>query len=258
MCMKRFKKIYIEITNVCNLNCAFCQKDLLPKKEMSLEEFETVLKKIGDYTNYVYLHVKGEPLMHSNIKGILDLCNKYDKFVNITTNGSLLSKKYESIKGIRELNISLQSVTDINKLDDIFEVCEILSRGTFIEYRLWVKSDFESEILKAIKGRYGSLDNKLAKNIYLSFGKEFIWPDLKNEVLRESGTCYGTRDHIGILADGSVVPCCLDGNNVLNLGNIFDSNLDDIINSEKFIRMNEGFKNNKLVEELCTKCGFSE
>ncbi len=256
--MKRFKKIYIEITNICNLNCSFCQKDLLPKKEMNLDEFEEVIKKINNYTDYVYLHLKGEPLMHSNIKGIIDICKKYKKYINITTNGTLLKKKYTDIKGIRELNVSLQSIIDVSILDEIFDKCEILSNDTFVEYRLWVKNNLEKEILTKIKNRYNTLDNKLSKNIYLSFGKEFIWPDLNNKIIREEGSCYGTKDHIGILSDGTVVPCCLDGNKIIELGNIFKNNLEEIINSEVFLRMNKGFKNNKLTEELCKKCGFKE
>jgi len=91
--MKKFKKIYVEITNKCNLKCPFCSIDDKKKREMNLLEFDDVLNKITDYTDYLYLHVKGEPLLHSNFKEILDICLKYNKKVNITTNGSLLKKK---------------------------------------------------------------------------------------------------------------------------------------------------------------------
>lgn len=67
----KFKKIYVEITNICNLNCSFCSKDNLKKKEMSLQEFDKVLSKIRQYTDTIYLHVKGEPLLHSKQKKFL-------------------------------------------------------------------------------------------------------------------------------------------------------------------------------------------
>ncbi len=254
--MKKFKKIYIEITNICNLKCSFCPQDNMVKKEMSLEEFEIILNKIKDYTDYIYLHVKGEPLTHSNLKNIIMLAKKYKFNINITTNGTLLKNKYKDIIGIRELNISLQSITDLSYLEDIFEVSEILSKETFIEYRLWTKNKYEKEILEAIKSRYNTLDNKLSKNIYFKKGEEFIWPSLSNDILRETGTCYGTRDQLGILVDGTVIPCCLDSKGIINLGNIFNNSLNEIINSKRFMNISKGFENNILCENLCKKCGF--
>ncbi len=254
--MKKFKKIYIEITNVCNLKCSFCPQDNLPKKELTLEEFEIILNKIKDYTNYIYLHVKGEPLIHSKIKEILDLCYKYNMFVNITTNGTLLKGMYNDLIGIRELNISLQSITDLNTLEDILYCGNILSKYMYVEYRLWANNKFEKEIKEEIIKRYNTLDNKLAHNLYLSIDKEFIWPDLFNNINNEKGTCYGTRDHIAILVNGSVVPCCLDSKGIINLGNIFENSMDEIINSQRFTEMKKGFENNILCEKLCRKCGF--
>ena len=75
----KFKKIYIEITNICNKNCSFCSKTNRKKREMSIDEFETVLKRINNYTDYIYLHIKGEPLTHSNFEEIVKLCKKYNK-----------------------------------------------------------------------------------------------------------------------------------------------------------------------------------
>ena len=63
-----FKKIYIEITNVCNLNCKFCPPTKRAKEFMALDQFEIIIKQIHNETNLVALHVKGEPLLHPPIR----------------------------------------------------------------------------------------------------------------------------------------------------------------------------------------------
>ncbi len=254
--MKKFKKIYIEITNICNLSCSFCLQDGLPKREMTLLEFETVLKQIGDSTDYLYLHVKGEPLMHSDLNSILLLCNKYNKKVNITTNGTLLKNNIEILKNVRQINISLHSIVDDGILKDIFEAVDELSKTVIISYRIWTENDKKHYILDQIKNQYGTLNKRLNNNIYLDFDEEFIWPDLNNEIIREKGTCFGTRSHIGILVDGTIIPCCLDSKGVLALGNIYKNSINEIIQTEKFLNMKKGFENNYLCEELCMKCNF--
>ena len=110
--MKKYKKIYIEITNICNLNCSFCSNDTMLKESITIENFEEVLKKINDYTDYIYLHVKGEPLLHPNLKELLDIALKYKKKVNITTNGTLLKEKINILShpSIRQINVSLQII----------------------------------------------------------------------------------------------------------------------------------------------------
>ena len=89
--MKKYRKIYIEITNKCNLNCSFCSKVLKPKRDMTLEEFDNILSKIKDYTDYIYLHVKGEPLLHKDIIKYINKANEYNLKVNLTTNGTIFS-----------------------------------------------------------------------------------------------------------------------------------------------------------------------
>lgn len=262
--MKKFKKIYIEITNICNLNCPFCSKDKKDKKEMSVLEFEHILKQIDDYTDYLYLHVKGEPLLHKNFKEILDLCKKSNKQVNLTTNATLLKKRLNDIlnsKIVRQVNISLQSLISLDYIDDIIECADIMSaNGIQVVYRMWVENKYQNKLLEKIEKHYNrkieSDNTKLKENLYFNKDEEFIWPNLNNKKINEIGTCYGTRTHIGILSDGTVIPCCLDSNGIIDLGNIFETNLSEIITSERFINMKTNFQNNKLCEELCKKCGF--
>lgn len=278
--MIKFKKIYVEITNICNKSCSFCSKDNLIKKEMSLNEFEYILKEIKLYTDYIYLHVKGEPLLHSKLNEILILCNKYKISVNITTNGTLIKKKLNIILNnpcIRQINISLHSFEDIDNqlyLSDIFEsVDQILNKTKInVVYRFWAlkNNQFSKQnmfIINNIKQKYYlndikineiiSKDNvKITDNLYLNKSSIFEWPNLNNKYNTDSGTCLGTKTHIGILVNGTVIPCCLDSCGIINLGNIFEKNLTEILNDNKFISINKGFRDNKLIEPLCQHCRF--
>ena len=263
-----YKKVYIEITNNCNLNCDFCIKNTRPHKYMSIEDFKNILSKLNGYTKYLYFHILGEPLLHPKINEFIDIASKNYK-INITTNGYLIKNIIDN-KHIRQLNISLHSYNEKYKIslndymNNIFNTIDILREYTYISLRLWTKSKYSESILEMINKRYNTnlkintLKNNttITKNIFISINEEFIWPDLNNSYYNEIGTCYALTSHIGILVDGTIVPCCLDSKGIINLGNIYKDNLNDIINSKRYQTMLNGFKNNKKCEELCKKCKF--
>ena len=274
--MKKFKKIYIEITNICNLSCSFCSQDNRVKESISIDKFENIMKKINDYTDYVYLHVKGEPLLHPNLKEILDICSKYKKYVNITTNGTLIDKKIDILNhpAVRQINISLHSENNKeNYLEDINKCVENL-KDKIVVFRYWTldsnKLDEKStKIVENLKEYYKlspeivhSLKNdkhvKIRDNLYVDKALEFVWPSLDNDYYNEKGTCYALKDQLAILEDGTVVPCCLDGSGIIKLGNIFTDTMDDIINSKRYQDMLLGFRNRCVNEELCKKCSFKD
>ena len=262
-----YKKIYVEITNACNLSCDFCIKNKRKLKFMSEDEFKIILEKIKNHTEYLYFHVLGEPLMHPKINEFINLASLSYK-VNITTNGYLI-EKLKNNKNIRQLNISLHSYnTKYNiSLDDylnhIFEVVDTLE-NTYISYRLWVDSNETDEILKKLNEKYDTSlskkdlkrNNKLKENIYLNKEGEFIWPSMNNNYYNENGKCYGLIDHIGVLVDGTIIPCCLDTLGIINLGNIFKDDISSLKDNKLCNEMVRGFKNNKKVHELCKKCKF--
>ena len=265
---KRFSKIYVEITNYCNLNCSFCSKDLREKREMSVKEFREVILKIKDYTDNIYLHVKGEPLLHNKLNEILSICDENNINVRITTNGTLLSKKKDILlkHNIKQINVSLHSENSSeNYFTDVFKASDILSSKSTIVYRIWINK-LSTFIVDKINEHYkldiDTLDRirkdkniKIKNNIYLDKDYEFIWPKLDGKK-SSYGTCLGTRNHIAILSNGDITICCLDSDGIINLGNIFHSNLDEILNSNLFKKINDGFKNNVLVCDLCKSCTY--
>ncbi len=274
-----FKKIYIEITNICNLNCKFCPDTNRPKEFMSLDNFEKVIRKIYKHTNLVALHVKGEPLMHNNLKDILVILEKYNLKANITTNGTLIKKTLDILKeskSLRQINFSIHSIMQNDNLDkqyliDIFESAEELKKDHIISYRLWnlksIKQNSINEgIIKEIENYYKIqnlkqqlMQNKFIKlkdNLFINQDIEFEWPNKNKEPIIEKGRCLALKEQIAILVDGTVVPCCLDNNGDIVLGNIFKEAIENILNKPKSMEIKNNFENNVITCNLCKTCGF--
>ncbi|MGL4865531.1 radical SAM/SPASM domain-containing protein [Cetobacterium sp.] len=288
--MNSFKKVYIEISNICNLKCSFCPTTKRKAEYMSVERFTNILKEIKGYTQHIYLHVKGEPLFHPNLNEILEVARAEGFFVNITTNGTLIKKRMDLLLGElapRQINFSLHSfdgdLESIDYNDYLQNILSFVERSlekdkTYLSLRLWNFNKDDSEslqqkgnnyILKKIEDKF-ELDYKIAnlitpgkglkiKNkLYINSDLEFQWPDMNNTYNEEKGFCYGLRNQIGILVDGTVIPCCLDGEGVINLGNIFEKGFKNIVESERAKNIYSGFSNHRAVEELCKKCSFKE
>ena len=263
-----YKKIYIEVTNNCNLKCDFCIKNTRKIEYLEIEKFKKILNKINGYTDYLYFHILGEPLMHPEINELINIASQKFK-INITTNGYLIDR-IKNNKNIRQLNISLHSYNEKygvsldEYLNKIFETVDELKKYTYISFRCWVKNKYNDEILKKINKKYGTNltfetiknNTTISNNIFISKINEFVWPDLNNERKNKCGKCYALKDHIGILVDGTIVPCCLDTKGIIKLGNIYDNELNEIIESNRYKNMLLGFKKNQRIEELCQKCNF--
>ena len=273
-----FKKVYIEITNVCNLNCKFCPVTKRKQEFMSVDNFEKIIKRVKDYTKLICLHVKGEPLLHPNLKEFLGIVKKYDLKVNITTNGTLIDKNVEILKNsgcVRQINFSLHSIKqnenfNTDYLNKIFKSVDDL-KNIIISYRLWNNKnlnnvDENKDILEQIEKYYNlkNLQKKLEKNefvkvkkdIFINQDLEFEWPDINKKPFINNGRCLALKDQIAILVDGTVVPCCLDNNGDIPLGNIFKESLEEIIDKAKSIEIKENFENRKVICDLCKTCGF--
>jgi len=265
----RFKKVYLEITNKCNLNCSFCIGNTRPKKELSADEFKTILNSIKGYTNYLYFHILGEPLIHPKINEFINYAKEQSFNVNITTNGYLIDR-IKNNPNIRQINISLHSFNDsynlsLNEyLNLVFNsVDQLIKNKTYISLRLWVNNKYHKDMVSFINKRYNVDINlnkyyKINNYLFVNPFHEFIWPDLNNNYYNETGNCYALKDHIGILSDGTVVPCCLDSKGIIKLGNIFEQSLSEILDNKRIKNMLESFNNNYKCEELCKHCSYKE
>ncbi|MDF1617992.1 radical SAM/SPASM domain-containing protein [Petrocella sp. FN5] len=288
--MKTFKRIYIEITNTCNLSCSFCPPSERTPRTMIPSEFEAILNKLKGYGKYIYLHIKGEPLLHDQIALLLEMSHNHGFQVNLTTNGTLLQRQKEILlraKALRQISISLQSFETIgnNEAHQAYleSVTDFVEEGLRIspiifELRLWnldlsqlgspayeknqkvlghIKTafDLQEELTEGLPEGKGL---KLKERLYLSQSYVFKWPGLEGEILHETGTCYGLRQQIGILANGDVVPCCLDAEGAVVLGNIFTETMEEILDKKRTKTMIQGFETSQLTEALCQRCGYRE
>lgn len=249
---------------------------------MSVEEFRLVVEKIRPFTNYIYLHVLGEPLLHPQLDEILTIAESNGLNINITTNGSLLERKKEILlsHSIRQINISLhdaeENITKANwdeYLQTAFDFALLVAPTTYVCLRLWNTTNEESAHFNALcLEKMASLFNlppellnketlgngvKLADHIFLQRSPRFEWPDENNSGNQATKTCYALRDHIAILSDGQVVPCCLDADGNMRLGDIFTQNLVDILETKRAKDIKKGFEQRKVVESICATCGFS-
>ena len=287
--MKTFKKVYIEITSVCNLACSFCPPTQRAKGLIKVEQFEKILDQIRPHTKYIYLHVKGEPLLHPRIDQLLDAAHERGFKVNITTNGTLIKKQREKLLGkpaLRQMNFSLHSFDghegSENRekyLGDILEfVRDAREHNVIFSYRLWnlqrddqtdVDRRKNAETLDILEQEYNlsfkieervepGKGVKIAPNVYLNQDHEFKWPSLLEPEYTGKGFCHALRSQAAILVDGTVVPCCLDGEGVINLGNVNEQSFSDIVESERANNLVDGFSRREAVEELCRKCGYRQ
>ena len=272
------KKAYIEITNRCNLRCSFCPGTKRAPRTMTPAEFDLVLERLTGQVKYVYLHVMGEPLSHPQLAELLALAAARERKVCITTNGTLLARQTKTLLAARTLHkvsVSLHSFEGNDStperereyLDAVWAFADrAATRGVIVALRLWNEGGAETRngVIEAFlhekcpgewpEPRGGSF--RLRDNLYLERAKKFDWPDLNAQ---ERGTqfCYGLRDQLGVLADGTAVPCCLDHEGDIALGNLFTQPLSEILQSERACALREGFSRRCPSEELCRRCGFA-
>ncbi len=255
---------------------------------MSLTDFEIILGKIRGKADILYLHVKGEPLLHPELGAFIDSAGNAGFTVHLTTNGTLISGKRECLAGkqnLARLNISLHSLPQFGEQEqqrltrEILEAANQLSIENrkinprfLVSLRLWTKDNLEAtrSCMHLVEEFFtlatGSVEASLqAKNglviregIAIHTGETFVWPSLAGTDFGSTGFCQALRDQAGILADGTVIPCCLDGDGLLALGNILDDNAtwDGILGSDRARALYNGFTNRKISEPLCRRCGY--
>ncbi len=272
----RFRKIYLEISNLCNLACAFCPGTTRPKGRITPEKMALLLPKLRPYTDYLYFHLMGEPLCHPDLQKLLDMAGEEGFKVILTTNGTLLARQQDMLldsPALHKINISLHAfeANDLRVpfetyLHDCFRFGQAAEGKKLIVYRLWNQGGAEAkngEILTAMAAHFPKPwkqernGQRIGDRVYLEYGEKFDWPDLQAPEDRGELFCYGLRDQLGVLCDGTVVPCCLDHNGDIPLGNLYTQNLEEILNSPRATALYDGFSRKQPSEDLCRRCGYA-
>lgn len=270
-----FAKIYLEITNVCNLACSFCAGTTRKKHFMTREEFAFLVSRLRPYTDFLYFHLMGEPTAHPLIGDFLATAHARGFRVILTTNGTLLPKVADTLLAAPALfktSLSLHAFEANSGIDfepylqGCFDFADRASQNGIISvFRLWNdggKNTKNGETLAALKARFpgewtpNTKGIRIRKKLFIENGDAFIWPPMAAPCERIA--CYALKDHIGVLCDGSVVPCCLDSDGSLVLGNLFETPLDEILSSVKTLDFRKSLDKNEPPTEFCRKCGFAQ
>ena len=283
---KPLKKAYLEITNICNLDCSFCHKTKREKAFMSKESFTYAAKELFTVSDYLYFHVMGEPLLHPQLEDFLKISADIGFKTILTTNGTTLCEKREillSNERLYKVSISLHSfeandgrAPDMGKyLDECFEFARDAAKsGVICVLRLWNlngrntegENKLNPEILTRMRRFFGDewaetrSGMRLCDKVFLEFAERFDWPDPDTAQKADADGdffCHGLRDQIGILCDGTVVPCCLDSEGRMPLGNIFDSDLEAVLSTERAQDFYKSVSARRCPSETCRSCGYA-
>ena len=272
----KYSRAYVEITNICNRSCSFCPGSKREKRRMTEKEFAVVLEKLSNTTEYIYYHLMGEPTTHPKLCDFIRMANGSGYKSAVTTNGTLLNKVGDKLieSGVYKVNISVHSFEEGSAEEHMEYISHCLDfaekaseNGVLCVLRLW-NNGFEEEkngtVLNMLKHKfpegewsYGKRGIRLRHKLHLEYGDRFAWPDMAADNMGDEVFCYGLRDHFGILCDGSVVPCCLDHEGDIVLGNIFTEEIDAVLNSPRAENICRGFDVRHATEELCRRCGYA-
>jgi radical SAM protein with 4Fe4S-binding SPASM domain len=289
----RFDRVYIEVSNICNLKCHFCPEVERAQQILSIENFENIVSQVKDFTDQVCLHVMGEPLAHPQFSKLISICTSHNLKVQITTNATLLNaKNLEALlsPSVRQVNISLQSFaanlkptdeqTQLDRyLKAIFNFTDLvrLERpDLYVQFRMWNEGAIENEreeqmnekMLASLEQHFSRVIDQSKINLRfkktaplggrfsVQFDSRFRWPNLSDEMITDQGFCHALTSHIAIHADGTIVPCCLDKEARINLGNIYETAFSEVLKSPRLQAMKLGFASGVLCESLCQRCDF--
>jgi MoaA/NifB/PqqE/SkfB family radical SAM enzyme len=299
-----FKRVYVEISNVCNLGCSFCPSVKREKKVLSVSDFAKILKQLTPFTEEICLHVVGEPFAHPHFNEIIKTCELHNikenhpTKIQLSTNGLEINKFSELVlasPSIRQINFSVQCFKDnfpdkdirtylLNILNFAVRANE-LRPEMYINLRLWnIGASLREKVISNVDESLSDLDDnediflfledffklkinrkvdvgsikskRIWNKLSLHFDSRFEWPSMDAPYFGLKGTCHALKGHIGILADGTVVPCCLDKEGEIPLGNCLQQSIASILNSPRAVKMRKGFDRGELVELLCQHCSY--
>lgn len=285
----KFPKIYLEITNVCNLRCSFCHGTSRPRAFIDPNTFRRYARQVKEFTDYVYLHVMGEPLLHPDLDRLIDAAAEEGLRVCLTTNGTLLARRMPLLlpraDALYKISVSLHA-HEANgdgamgaELEDYVRAvaesaAELGRRGVISVLRLW-NEDNPKAVKEAKNAENGSIlallhtifpdpwtpnrrGMRIGEGVYLEWGEKFDWPT-DDGSLPDYGPrahCFAMKDHVAILVDGRVLPCCIDYDGRMTLGCLEDKSLAEILTDEPAERFRQALAAGKLDTPLCRHCNF--
>lgn len=278
--MRHIDKAFLEITNICNLKCSFCHGTARAGHLLTDTEFEALTDALVGQVKFLYFHLMGEPLLHPSFPHFVRRAWEKGFYPILTTNGSLLAKCGGTVLENLpyKISISLHAPAANAAFADpaYFENCicfakQAAAKGCITVLRLWnIGGEGEEKNAEILERLHKAFPDEWAPShrdsirlsrdkVFLEWGEHFDWPDMAAVEAPPDADifCHGLRDQIGILCDGTVVPCCLDAEGNLALGNLFSTPLQEILDSSRAKAIYDGFTNRLATEALCRRCGYA-
>ena len=268
-------KAYIEITNVCNLSCAFCHGTARDARFLSVDDFKAFASALRPYTEYFYLHVLGEPLLHPNLDAILSVCDGLSSKVTVVTNGTLIAEKgdlllrhpslYKVAFSVHAYPANFPKADPAPYLSGLMDFADRAAGKCLIVYKFWNGGSPDAAdnapFLAALSAHYPEFTLtrggvRLQKGVFVDFADRFVWPD-PSQTGASPRFCMALRDQLAVLSDGAVVPCCLDADGNIPLGNLHRDTVEEILSSPRAKAIVKGFSEGRAVERLCQTCPFA-
>ena len=266
----KFRRVFVEITNACNLSCGFCAPSKRAPAFMTVAAFENVAAQLKPLAAMVSPHVLGEPLFHPRFAEILKACSRAGLSVNLVTNGTLLdclTPRLVEESCLRQVSFSLHSLEFIapekrsEALSRIITFAKTKPEKLIVAFRLRGESLSGRKTAERVLSAFGRLDAlssekpvTLGEKIFFHRGGLFGWPGQGTGAERK--TCLGLKHHFAILATGAVVPCCMDYDGALSIGNVSEQPLAEILESPAARKMRARLSSSGKLPDFCSGCGF--
>lgn len=265
-------RCYLEITNVCNLDCVFCPKTTRQGRMMTMEDFDSLTDRLRGEIRFLYFHLMGEPMLHPRLSDMIAMARAKGFIPVLTTNGTLVKRGLDVLPHKIQISLHSQEANSTGGMEqyvsDVMHFAQdAAARETIVVLRLWNQGGFDSRndeihtlLARHIPQPWTERHDgwRLAERIYLEYDKMFEWPDEERAAFDVSETfCYALRNQIGVLVDGTVVPCCLDHDGAVRLGNLHEQTLHDILSSPRARALYDGFSRHLATEPLCQRCEYA-
>jgi MoaA/NifB/PqqE/SkfB family radical SAM enzyme len=233
---------WIDITRLCNLRCIMCpqSRGLRPRPaKMPLDRFQQILDDICENRPLIKLYLSGEPLLHEGLFDMIEYAHGKNCQTAIHTNATLfteaLSERILS-SSLTFLSFSFDGCTaevyerlrPPAKFEQVganirrfLDLRRRSGRGPYANVEIIRMRDTE-DFLKSFAEEWKACGVEEVSVVdYMTWlGTVPDRRDGKAAIFSGYTPCAAPFQHGCILSDGTVVPCCLDVDGRMPLGNV--------------------------------------
>jgi pyruvate-formate lyase-activating enzyme len=269
--------IRIETTNACNLRCRMCpQSDKKPgvaRGLMKVDLYRNIVDQIAafpeNHNALFYLHICGEPLLHKQSVEFIRYAADLGFKPILTTNATLLTTELTAkllASGLSRIEFSFEGVTP-----EIFETTrlgakyDVVHRNImdFLEQNRAAGKPVHTELvvvdLPHVEARLlrDYCEKMRAHFDTVNLSGYFDWLGRVETVKYERSHyrgCAATDTDLNVLWDGRVVPCCMDVDGAMVIGDFTKQCYLEILADLRRHALRERLQCGQLKGLLCSQC----